>query len=89
MSALIANIRRADRLPFHAMSMLEARAAYGAGAEILEPPRAALAHVEELHVPAIDGTPLRARLYAASHVARPCCCTFTAAAFDIDRTTHP
>jgi acetyl esterase len=44
------------------MSPIEARAAYAAGAEVLEPPRAALARVEEL---TLAGLP--ARLYAPSH----------------------
>ena len=66
MTALLANIARANRPPFHAMSVAEARKTYEAAAEILEPPRAALARVEELAIPAGDGTPLAARLYAPS-----------------------
>ena len=66
MTALLANIRRANRPPFHAMSVAVARKTYDAAAEILEAPRAALARVEELAIPAGDGTPLGARLYAPS-----------------------
>ena len=83
MSALLANIRRADRLPFHAMSVPEARATYEAGAEILEPPRIALARVEDLYIPATDATPLRARLYAASHEALPVLLYFHGGGFTI------
>ena len=46
------------------MSPAEARIAYNKAAEVLEPPRAPLARVENLTVPAADGTPLPARLYA-------------------------
>ncbi|CAM5796958.1 Alpha/beta hydrolase OS=Rhizobacter sp. Root404 OX=1736528 GN=ASC76_18260 PE=4 SV=1 [Rhizobacter fulvus] len=69
MAALLENIRRAQRPPFHTMSPAEARRSYDAAAEILEPPRAPLARVEELALPAADGTPLPARLYADSRAA--------------------
>jgi acetyl esterase len=65
MAGILANIRRADRVPFHLMSPAEARASYEAAAEILDPPRAPLARVEELRIPAGDGVLLRARLYAS------------------------
>ncbi|HEY4069276.1 MAG TPA: alpha/beta hydrolase [Burkholderiaceae bacterium] len=71
MAGLLANIRRAERVPFHDMSPTEARASYEAAAEILDPPRAALARVEALRIPAADGTPLRARLYAPSTAMSP------------------
>ena len=71
MTVLLANIRRANRPPFHAMSVAEARKTYDAAAEILEPARAALARVEELAIPAGDGTPLGARLYAPSTEVLP------------------
>lgn len=66
MAGVLERIRRAARPPFHSLSVAEARAAYQAGAEILDPPRAPLARVENLHIPADDGHPLPARLYAAS-----------------------
>ncbi len=66
MAKLLANIHRADRPPFHALTVPEARTAYVAAAEVLEPPRAPLARVEEITIPAADGTPLPARLYAPS-----------------------
>ncbi|WP_425259478.1 alpha/beta hydrolase [Rubrivivax sp. RP6-9] len=71
MAGLLDRIRRADRPPFHAMTPQQARAAYEAAAEVLEPPRAPLARVQDLHIPAADGTPLPARLYAASHDRLP------------------
>jgi acetyl esterase len=66
MAALLDNIHRAQRPPFHTMSPGAARRSYDAAAEILELPRAPLARVEELALPAADGTPLPARLYAGA-----------------------
>jgi acetyl esterase len=71
MAGLLSNIRRANRIPFHEMSAREARASYEAAAEILDPPRAPLVRVEELRIPAADGTPLHARLYAPSSATLP------------------
>jgi len=67
MASLLENIGRANRPPFYTQSAAEARASYTAAAEVLEPPRAALARVEDLTLPAGDGTPLAARLYAPSN----------------------
>jgi acetyl esterase len=69
MAGLLDRIRRAGRPPFHAMTPAAARAAYEAAAEVLEPPRARLARVEDFRLPAVDGLPLRARLYAARYPA--------------------
>jgi acetyl esterase len=71
MAGLLDRIRRAGRPPFHTMAPPAARAAYEAAAEVLEPPRAALARVEDVRVPAADRTPLHARLYAPSHERLP------------------
>jgi acetyl esterase len=65
MAGVLERIQRIKRTPFHHMTPVEARVAYQAAAEILEPPRAALPRVEDFSIPAGDGTPLRARLYAA------------------------
>ena len=67
MAGLLDRIRRTARLPFHAMTPTEARAAYLAGAEVLEPPRRPLARVEDLTLPGGDGSVRPARLYAPSH----------------------
>ena len=69
MSGLLDRIARAQRPPFPQLSPLQARAAYAAAAEVLEPPRAALARVEDLQVPGPQ--PLPARLYAPSHERLP------------------
>jgi acetyl esterase len=71
MSGVLDRIRRATRPAFHTLSPQQARAAYQAGAEVLELPRAALARVENISVPAADGMPLDARLYAASAEVLP------------------
>jgi len=71
MAGLLDRIARARRVPFHAMTAVEARAAYQQAAEVLEPPRAPLARVQDLTVPAADGTPLAARLYAPGHDRLP------------------
>jgi acetyl esterase len=71
MAELLANIRRANRLPFYTMSVAEARAAYVAASEILELPRAPLPRVEDFSFPAADGTSLAARLYAGSEGRLP------------------
>ncbi|HJW10324.1 MAG TPA: alpha/beta hydrolase [Albitalea sp.] len=70
MAGVLDRIRRANRTPFHAMSVAQAREAYVAAAEVLELPRARLARVEDLAIPAGDAT-LPARLYAPSHDALP------------------
>lgn len=64
MADVLERIRRAGRPPFYEMSVPDARNAYVAASEVLELPRAPLPRVEDLRIPAADGTPLPARLYA-------------------------
>jgi len=64
MRGVLERMHRARRPPLHSLSPEQARAAYAAGADVLEVPRAALARVEDLHIPARDGHALPARLYA-------------------------
>lgn len=71
MAALLDKIARANRPPFHALGVRDARAAYNAGAEVLDLPRAPLARVENIELPGGDGRPRRARLYAASFEELP------------------
>lgn len=71
MAGLLERIRRAGRKPFHAMTPDEARTAYVAGAEVLEPPRRPLARVQDFVLPGGDGTRCPARLYAASNERLP------------------
>ena len=64
MAGLLDRIARARRTPLHAMSPLQARAAYEAAAEVLDLPRAPLERVQDLALPGGDGQPRPARLYA-------------------------
>lgn len=73
MSTLLDKIRRADRPAFHTMTAHQARQAYQSASEVLELPRAALARVENLQLPAGDGALLNARLYAPSRDVLPVC----------------
>ncbi len=66
MAGVLDRIRRAGRPPLYSLGVAEARAAYRSGAEILELPRAPLPRVEALSIPADDGHPMPARLYAPS-----------------------
>ncbi len=64
--SVLQRIHRAGRPPLHTLAVEEARLAYEIGAEIMDLPRAPLARIEDLQVPARDGASLRARLYANS-----------------------
>ncbi len=64
MRLVLERIARAGQAPMHTLPPAQARAAYEAGAQILEVPRAELARVEDRHIPARDGHPMPARLYA-------------------------
>jgi acetyl esterase len=66
MSSVLDRIHRAARPPLYLLGAATARAAYLAGSEILDLPRAPLARVQELMIPSRDGTELAARLYAPS-----------------------
>lgn len=63
MAGLLQRIQRASRLPLHAQTPVQARAAYEAAAEILDLPRAPLYRVHDFDLPAQDGSALPARLY--------------------------
>ncbi len=71
MAGVLDRIRRAARPPFHALSPAAARAAYEAGAEVLDLPRARLPLVQNLLLPGGDGAPRPARRYANSHAPQP------------------
>ncbi len=66
MRSVLERMARAGHAPLHTRSVQDARAAYQAGADVLEVPKATLARVEDLQIPARDGHALPARLYAAS-----------------------
>lgn len=83
MRGVMERIRRADQPPFHSLTPEEARGAFLLGAEILDLPRAALARVEDLTIPARDGHALPARLYAGGTERRPVLLYFHGGGFTI------
>ena len=66
MADLLDKIKRANRPPFYALSVPEARDAYVAASEILELPRVPLARVQDIQIPSDDGHLMPARLYASA-----------------------
>lgn len=64
MRGLIDRIARAGHPPLHALSPDQAKAAYAAGAGVVDIPPHKLARVEDLVIPARDDFELPARLYA-------------------------
>lgn len=64
MRGLLDRIARAGHPPMHALSAEQAKAAYAAGAGVLDIAPHKLARVEDLRFPARDGVELSARLYA-------------------------
>jgi acetyl esterase len=69
MRGVLDRMARAARPALHTLPPAQARAAYAAGADVLEVSRAPLARVQDLSIPARDGAPLPARLYAPTHDA--------------------
>lgn len=66
MRDVLSRMARAGRPPLHTLTPAQARAAYEAGAGVLEIPKPALARLEDFSIPARDGQALPARLYAPS-----------------------
>lgn len=66
MRGVLSRMARAGHPPLHTRSPQGARAAYEAGADVLEIPRAHLHRIEALHIPARDGAALPARLYSSA-----------------------
>ena len=64
MRGVLDRIARAGHPPMHALSPDQAKAAYSAGAGVLDITPHKLARVEEISIPARDGVRLHARLYA-------------------------
>lgn len=64
MRSVLDRMARAGHPPLHTLAPGQARAAYEAGAGVLEVPKAVLARVEDFSVVARDGHVLPARLYA-------------------------
>ncbi|SDM42278.1 alpha/beta hydrolase [Polaromonas sp. JS666] len=83
MRDVLSRIARANRPAFHTLTPDQARAAYAAGAGVLEIPKPALARVEDLQIPARDGELLGARLYAPSDQALPVLLFFHGGGFTV------
>ncbi|OSZ68036.1 alpha/beta hydrolase [Hydrogenophaga sp. IBVHS2] len=66
MRGVLDRIDRAGHPPMHTLEPDQARAAYEAGAGVLDVPLAPLDRVEDLSVPTRDGQTLRARLFSPS-----------------------
>ncbi|RGE45422.1 alpha/beta hydrolase [Comamonas testosteroni] len=64
MRDVLRRMERAARTPMYELGAAAAKAAYEAGAGVLEIPSQPLARVDELQIPARDGASLPARLYA-------------------------
>lgn len=83
---LLENIERAGHAPLQTLPPDQAKAAYEAGAGILEVPPQPLARVDDLQVPTRDGQTLHARLYApepASEQALPVLLFFHGGGFTV------
>lgn len=83
MRDVLSRMARANRPPFHTISPAEAKAAYEAGAGVLEIPKPVLKRVEELRISARDGHALPARLYAPSMESLPVLMYFHGGGFNI------
>ncbi|MEO8387585.1 MAG: alpha/beta hydrolase [Polaromonas sp.] len=83
MRDVLSRMARANRPPFHSLTPTEAKAAYQAGAGVLEIPKPALRRVEELRIPARDVHALPARLYAPSLDKLPVLMYFHGGGFNI------
>jgi acetyl esterase len=83
MHNVLERMDRAGHVPLHALTPVQARAAYSAGAGVLELPAHALARVEDLILPARDGHSLPVRLYAPEHALLPVLIYFHGGGFTI------
>jgi acetyl esterase len=83
MRDVLSRMGRAARPAFHTLTATQARAAYAAGAGMLEIGKPALARVEDLRIPARDGHGLPARLYAPSAARLPLLLYFHGGGFTI------
>jgi acetyl esterase len=83
MHGVIERMGRAGHVPLHALQPEQARAAYEAGAGVLELDAPTLARIEDLSFTARDGQRLAARLYAPSHERLPVLMYFHGGGFTI------
>jgi acetyl esterase len=83
MRALLKRMARAGHTPLYSLAPEQARAAYEAGAGVLDVPKEPLARLEDLVVPATGGLRLAARLYAPSPGKLPVLLYFHGGGFTI------
>ena len=83
MRGVLERIARAGHVPMHALSPQQARAAYAAGAGVLDLPAQALARVEDRLFATRDGAQLLARVYAPSAERLPVLLYFHGGGFTI------
>lgn len=83
MRSVLERMARASGPPLYTLAPQQARAAYEAGAGVLEVAKPQLERVQELAVPARDGTRLPARLYAPTAGVLPVLLYFHGGGFTI------
>jgi acetyl esterase len=83
MRSVLERMARASHAPLYTLTPQEARAAYEAGAGVLEVPRPQLARVEDLGIPVRDGGRLPARLYVPNRDVLPALLYFHGGGFTI------
>jgi acetyl esterase len=83
MHGVLERMARAGHMPLHALTPQQARAAYAAGADVLELPTHPLARVEDFTITARDGFAVPVRLYAPSHAVLPVLVYFHGGGFTI------
>jgi acetyl esterase len=83
MRSLLERMARAAFPPMYTQTPEQAKAAYEAGAGVLEVPKAALARVEDFNIGAGDGAALPARLYAPTREPLPVLLYFHGGGFTI------
>ena len=89
MRDVLARMARARRQPLQTQTPVDTRAAYEAGASVLDIPSRNLARVENLQIQTRDGAMLSARLYAPSTDPLPALLYFHGGGFNIGSvTTH-
>ncbi len=83
MRDVLSRMARADRAPFHTLTVAQARAAYAAGSGVLDIHKPVLTRVQDFSMPVRDGHALPARLYAPSAEKLPVLLYFHGGGFTI------
>ena len=83
MRGVLERMVRAGHPPLHSLTPVQARAAYAAGADILELPVPPMARVEDFHITARDGFAIPVRLVAPSQERLPVLVYFHGGGFTI------